>query len=196
MTPRDDEQQQPTGLSRRTVLGGAAWSVPVLTLAAATPSAVASGARISVVFVIARIELRRADIVAGFIRITNESGTDIDGENLTIVLDPDEQTETGTAPSEAFTVTLPSSDQVAAEQNSEVANDQFELGGTADTTLTLSTVATIGAGESILIALYFERAAFNRRRSIFIIEGSFILGADTEPLTSTLTVDLPEEPEN
>ncbi|WP_368498757.1 hypothetical protein [Herbiconiux sp. A18JL235] len=185
-------------LDRRTVLQGAAWSVPVVALAVGTPLAAASGTTITVDFAAAFIALRSSDIVAGVIRITNTSGAAISGETLSIVLTAT-QTDEGAevTPSESYAVSLPTEAQVA-ESNGElgdVVNDDFAFSFTDvdQSGLTLSGPLTVAAGATVVIALYFQWAADNPRRAVFLIAGSFTIGGATNPLGSGLevTVDPP-----
>ncbi|QJU54595.1 hypothetical protein SCB71_15860 [Herbiconiux sp. KACC 21604] len=186
-------------LDRRTVLQGAAWSVPVVALAVGTPLAAASGARVTVDFAAAFIALRTSDIVTGVIAITNTSGQAISGETLSIVLAAEPTPESDDVdPSQSFLVTLPTASEAETSNGElgDVVNDDFAFSTNfAGSSLNLTGPLTVGAGGTVVIALYFRWAAVNPRRAAFLIAGSFTIGGQTTPLGSALqvTVEPPVE---
>jgi hypothetical protein len=162
-------------LDRRTVLAGAAWSVPVIALAAATPAAAASGDTVTVSFVATLIQLHRSETFAALVEITNTSGADLPAETLQAVLvgfpaDPNEFT--AAFPEDAATM----SD--AQNGTRPVDNQLFSAstGNGGSLIITSDAPIALTAGQTLVFGIYLSRPAHNATQAVYVIAGSFTFG--------------------
>jgi hypothetical protein len=128
--PEISDSSARTGIDRRTVLAGAAWSVPVVAVALAAPAAAASGWSVTVAFIAAELELRYRDFVVAAVTISNTSTEDIVNEPATFSL-----TNFDTANEPDFTPSFPEDADVMTDtQNgtTDVDNQLFSAHGSAD----------------------------------------------------------------
>ena len=157
-------------LSRRKVLTGAAWSVPVVALAVATPAAAASGETVTVSFVATLIELHRSETFAALVAITNTSGADLPAETLQAVivgLPTDENEFTAEFPEDADTMTD------TANGTQPVDNLIFSASGGGNGSLTITSDAPIAlsAGQTLVFGIYLHRPAHNAVQAVYAIAG-------------------------
>lgn len=75
----DHHRSTPTGLTRRTLVKGAAWSVPVVAAAVATPLAAASAALAALTYEVAPIADHEAPFGASSLRVSNTGASDYTG---------------------------------------------------------------------------------------------------------------------
>lgn len=173
-----------TPLDRRTVLAGAAWSVPVIAVAVGAPAAAASTGTLEVDFVAAVLQLKRETSVAGVIAITNTGDAPLT-RSVTITL-PELAEESdgtyGTAYDRRFGATVDN----GAGQNVPVTNLIFTPTWTMapDRTLVLSAVDHPFPAGTTFIAVFFTWPTDNTEVDGFIIAGSFTIGGVTKPLRS------------
>jgi len=161
-------------VSRRTVLAGAAWSVPVLVLASAAPAVAASGV-VTVTFAAALIELRREDVFAALIEIRNDTGADLQSEPATITLTgfPDNGDFTSDFPEGATSM----DEATTGAANASVANGLFTGSGPSGGVMTLTGMVSIPAGLSLVIGIYLRRPASHPVTAVYAIAGSFTIGS-------------------
>jgi hypothetical protein len=175
-------------LSRRTVLAGAAWSVPVVALAVATPAAAASKDTVTVTFAATLIELHRSDTFAALVAITNETNADLAPETLQVTLVglPTDENE--------FTVEFPDSPTMSDDENASlpVSNTAFTATDPSigSITITSENPIALAAHETIVFGLYLRRPAHNAVQAVYVIAGSFTFGADTSGSVTGTSVKL------
>lgn len=182
-----------SGPSRRAVLQGAAWSVPVVALAAAAPRAAASGQRtVSIAFAVLVAELRWEDVFAGVVSITNDSNADIVDETATLTI-------SGLAEDGEFSTSYsPTATQLQDENGTTpVQNSELPETSQSVSTFTASSSAfSLARGETIVVGFLLTRPAMNVSTKVFFIAGSFTLGgtvSDTTVGDDRLVVTLPDE---
>lgn len=176
------------GLSRRSVLAGAAWSVPVLITATAMPAAAASNS-ILVAFAADLLQLHWSDRLAAVILIENNGSSPFTGD-FSLVL-------TGFHPEDAdpgtdFEASFPTNDNAigARNQPSEpLSNDVFVPVFSDDgNTLTLTAAALSVPTSGLLIAIYITRPAHNPRIRNYLIAGVFYIDGVAQS-TDGLTIE-------
>jgi hypothetical protein len=162
-----------TPLDRRTLLAGAAWSVPVIAVAVGAPAAAAS-TTIDVDFAVAYIELRTESVVAGVIAITN-TGATATADTVTLRL-------SGLAAPSAHYYSTSFEPNLLGEvdkgdaQHTRVPtiNSAFVPSFTeGDTTLTLIGNNVPLPRGVVYVAVYFDWEADNPEVDGFVIAGSF-----------------------
>jgi hypothetical protein len=188
--PEISDSSARAGIDRRTVLAGAAWSVPVVAVALAAPAAAASGWSVTVAFIAAELELRYRDFVVAAITISNTSTEDIVNEPATFSL-----TNFDTANEPDFTPSFPEDADVMTDtQNgtTDVDNQQFSATGPVNGTITVTSDGglSIPAGSSLTFGLFFTREAENTHEAFYLIAGSFTIGDRSGSIGQT-RVDLP-----
>ncbi|MGD8168360.1 hypothetical protein ACEXOS_014145 [Herbiconiux sp. P16] len=176
-------------LSRRTVLAGAAWSVPVVALAVATPAAAASEDTVTVRFAAIEIQLHRSDIFAAIVEITNTSGVDLPAETLQAVfigLPTDENEFTAEFPEDAETMTD------TANGTQPVDNLLFSASGGSNGSLVITSDAPIAlsASQTIIFGIYLHRPAHNATQAVYAIAGSFTFGSSVSGSIGGTSVEL------
>jgi hypothetical protein len=161
-----------TPVDRRTVLAGAAWSVPVIAVALGAPAAAAS-TTITVDFAAAFIELPDENVVAGVIAITNlGTATVADSATLTLM----GKTPSAGVVSMTFDDDLTDTVPVGGTSNDVVAvnNLPFTLASAAgaEPLVLVAGALELPAG-TIYIGVYFAWAAENPEIDGFVIAGTF-----------------------
>ncbi|GAA2239581.1 hypothetical protein N1031_17125 [Herbiconiux moechotypicola] len=168
-----------SGLRRRTLLQGAAWSVPVIAVAAAAPGAAASGGgrRIEGAFLIVGDFSETTDTIAGglFIRNTTGSAITLPAGALGFSLSGLESTE---YPYLETTFSGDAADGLDGVGSDQVANTLFSAGSvSSDGHLNVYSIVeiTLDAGEEIVIGFYFRWRHVNEEPHVFAIAGIFVV---------------------
>ncbi|SDZ57549.1 hypothetical protein [Herbiconiux ginsengi] len=180
-------------LNRRTVLAGAAWSVPVVALAVATPAAAASEDTVTVTFAATLIELHRSDTFAALVAITNQSDAALPPEILQVTLVdlPTDENE--------FTVEFPDSPTMSDDQNASLPVSNTDFTATAPSsgsmTITSENPIALAARQTVVFGIYLRRPAHNFTQAVYLIAGTFTFGAAIGGAVSGTTVELTDEPE-
>lgn len=166
----------PSGLSRRTVLAGAAWSVPVVALAAAAPGAAASGGGLTVAFDATLIQLDYQQTFLALVVIHNTSGADINDEQAEFVftgIDTD-------SPYDFVTAYPPEIDPSLEGWNDayQPVNDLFHSTGSANGSFTVASYGgiSIPAGGTLAFGLYFSRPVESSEFLFWTVAGVFHIG--------------------
>jgi hypothetical protein len=161
-------------VARRTVLAGAAWSVPVIALAVATPAAAASRV-ITVDFAAAYIELPRETDVLAIIAITGPGSGTVVADSITIVLEG-LQTATPAEFEFGFDDTLVGRHPIGDGSNAtaDVDNRNFDLvPGPPDGTITITGSGVTLFPTPIFVGIFLSWPAENPEVDGFIVGGSF-----------------------
>ncbi|MBF4571772.1 hypothetical protein ITJ64_04520 [Herbiconiux sp. VKM Ac-1786] len=177
-----------TPVDRRTVLAGAAWSVPVIAVALGAPAAAAS-TTIDVDFAFVLLQLKRSDTVAGVIAITS-TGTDaVPDQDVSVTITGLDSPTDGTYLTE-FGPVLSGDGLVDKGDGTRVPTVNSAFVAVADPvggTLTLTADRfTIPSGV-VYLAVFFTWPATNRYVDGLVLAGSFTITPPSGPaLTGTL----------
>lgn len=178
-----------TLVDRRTVLAGAAWSVPVIAVAVGAPAAAASTGTLEVDFVAAVLLLKRETTVAGVIAITNTGDAALT-RSVTITL-PDLPNENAGTYRTEYPTLLQGPVDTGEGETVTPTNAVFTpvwAPGTTSSTLVLSAADHPFPSGTTFIALLFSWPTDNTEEDGFVIGGSFTIGGVTQPLSElTLT---------
>lgn len=179
----------PLPVDRRTVLAGAAWSVPVIATAIAAPAVAASGGTLDIDFAVAYIQLKRSDTVAGVIAITNtgEAATDRD---ITIVLTGLAAPTDNTYTTEFGPVLGDGLVDTGDEAHTRVPTVNSAFVATPSTdgeSLTLTATDFTILGGTVFVAVFFTWPAQNEFVDGFVIAGSFTIGGPAGDTTGVLS---------
>ncbi|NQX35745.1 hypothetical protein [Herbiconiux sp. VKM Ac-2851] len=162
-----------TPVDRRTVLAGAAWSVPVIAVAVGAPAAAAS-TTITVDFAAAYLELPDETMVLGVIAITN-SGQAVVADSAVLTLAG--LTPTTGVVTMAFDGDLTDTAPVGGTSNAEVPvnNLPFVLASTpgAEPLVLVANNLQLPQATTVYLGVYFSWAADNREIDGFVIAGTF-----------------------
>ncbi|WP_440711385.1 hypothetical protein [Herbiconiux sp. YIM B11900] len=167
----------PSGLSRRTVLAGAAWSVPVVALAAAAPGAAASGGGgLTVAFDATLIQLDYQQTFLALVVIQNTSGADIVDEQAEFVF-----TGLDTESPYDFVTSYPTEIDSSLEGWNDALqpqNDLFRSAGSANGSFTVVSNGgiSIPAGGTLVFGLYFSRPVESSEFRFWTVAGIFHIG--------------------
>jgi hypothetical protein len=191
-------ENEARALNRRTVLQGAAWTVPVVAMAAATPMAAASGGggTLTAAFIVVGDLGPTSTTIAGGIFIRNSSGAavTVPAGNLVGNLTG---FESATAPYISTVFDTDAADELG-ENSGPPANGLFSITqDAASGTVVIISVAdiTIGGDSEILIAFYMNWEASNDEDVVFVIGGEFTIdyggagGSEIVPIAGSVQVE-------
>ena len=184
-------EQTSGGVERRTVLVGAAWSVPVIAVALAAPAAAAS-TTITVDFAAVYLELPRETEVLAIIAISC-SGDAVVADSVTIVLEMIDESVVpefrNTDPGATYPIGGDSNSNVSVDNSGFVA-----LSGQPTGKITIVGTQVSISSAVRYIGIFLSWPAENPEIDGFTIAGSFTVKLPGQPAGPPLSGALPVEP--